>query len=177
MTSPAPGSALQGAVAITGSTDLPGFASAEVDFSYSGGGTSEWFLIAQSQSSVKNDSLAVWDTSKIADGDYALRVQVTLTDGSTVQKLVTGLRVRNYTAIETDTPAPLIKTQAIISPTATIPIVTATPRPTPTGLPGNPASMIPGALEFNMILGVMAVVIVFGLLGLYRWLKANSRNR
>ena len=109
VTSPLPGSALQGAVAISGSTDLPGFRSAEVDFSYADGGPGGWFLIAQSQNSVKAGVLGLWDTSKIADGNYSLRVQVNLTDGSKVEKTVLDLRVRNFTVIETSTPAPADK--------------------------------------------------------------------
>jgi hypothetical protein len=176
VTSPLPGSALQGAVAITGSTDLPGFQSAEVAFSYAGSGPGDWFLIQQSQSSVTGGILGVWDTSKIADGNYSLRVQVTLADGSKVEKIVPDLRVRNYTAIETSTPTLIQKAQTTPVETMTPIADTATPQPTPTALPANPANMNPVELGFNMILGITATVIVFGLLGLYRWLKANGKS-
>jgi hypothetical protein len=177
VTNPLAGSALLGAVAISGSTDLPGFKSVEVDFSYLDGGSGGWFLIAQSQSSVKDGVLGVWDTSKIADGNYSLRVQVTLVDGTKVEKIVPGLRVRNYTAIETSTPTLVQQTQSALAATL-IPTsaATSTPQPTPTALPANPANMNPVELVFNMVLGITATLIIFGLLGLYRWLKASGRS-
>jgi hypothetical protein len=177
VTSPLPGSPLQGVVAISGSTDLPGFQLLEVDFSYLKGGYGGWFLIAQSQSSVKDGVLGVWDTSKIADGNYSLRVQVTLADGSKVEKTVPDLRVRNYTAIETSTPTFIQQTQpALVSTLTPTVAATYTPQTTPTMLPANPANMNSVEMGFNMILGITAIVIVFGLLGLYRWLKASGRS-
>ena len=174
VTSPLPGSALQGSVAITGSTDLPGFQSFEVSFSYPNGGPANWFLIQQSHSSVKGGILSVWDTSKIADGNYTLRVQVLLTDGSKVEKIVPDLRVRNYSAIETDTPTPaqVVFVTPVVTLTPTV--VTGTPQLTPTELPGNPAGMRPIELVFNMALGISFTVVLFGILGLYRWLRGKS---
>ena len=174
VTSPLPGSALQGSVAINGSTDLTGFQSSEVSFSYPNGGPANWFLIQQSHSSVKGGILSVWDTSKIADGNYTLRVQVMLADGSKFEKIVADLRVRNYSAIETETPTPLqvIQITPVVKLTPTI--ATVTPQLTPTELPGNPAGMRPVELVFNMALGISFTVILFGLLGLYRWLRGKS---
>jgi hypothetical protein len=176
VTSPLAGSALQGAVAISGSTDLPGFQSSEVDFSYLGGGPGGWFLIAQSSSSVKGSVLGVWDTSKIADGNYSLRVQVTLSNGSVVEKVVTDLRVRNYTPIETNTPAPVQKAQPTLAATLTPTPATVTPQAIATSLPANPANMNPIELGYNMILGITATIIVFTILALYRWLKTAGKS-
>jgi len=51
--SPHPGEALQGAVSIGGTTELPGFRSAEVTFAYQSDPTGTWFLIQQSSKPVK----------------------------------------------------------------------------------------------------------------------------
>jgi len=53
-------------------------------------------------------------------------------------------------------------------------VVTGTPQLTPTELPGNPAGMRPIELVFNMALGISFTVVLFGILGLYRWLRGKS---
>ena len=178
--SPLPGAALQGSVVISGSTDLAGFQTAEVAFSYEDTGPANWFLIQQSQDPVKTGTLAVWDTSKIADGNYRLRVQVTFQDGQVLEKTISGLRVRNYTVIETNTPTLTIEPQVSVSavtPAATLtPVVlTGTPIPTPTILPPNPAQVQPGGLLFNIIMGVSFIIALFVLLGAYLWFKGRGR--
>ncbi len=179
VTSPLPGSALQGSVVITGSTNLPGFQAAEVDFSYGDTGPANWFLIQQSQEAVQSGTLAVWDTSKIADGNYRLRVVVNLQDGKVLETTITGLRVRNYTVIETDTPTPVIPAQlsvTLASPVASLtPVVaTSTPQLTPTLLPPNPAQVPGGGLWFNIAMGASFVTVLFLLLFVYLWFKGKS---
>ncbi len=175
VSAPLPGSALQGSVVITGNTTLADFQSAEVDFSYIDNGPTNWFLIQQSPGAVKDGTLAVWDTSTIADGNYRLKVQVVLEDGRVIEKIVPDLRVRNYTPVETSTPtapaAVAVNTPAVL-PTATL--ATNTPQPTPTDLPPNPAQVKPEALWFNIILGVSFIAAVLFLLGIYTWLKGKS---
>jgi hypothetical protein len=53
-------------------------------------------------------------------------------------------------------------------------MVTATPRVTPTELPGNPAGMKPVELVFNMVMGISFTLILFGLLAIYRWLRGKT---
>ncbi len=179
VTSPLAGAALQGSVVISGSTALPGFQSAEVDFSYEQTGLENWFLIQQSQEPVTAGSLAVWDTSKIADGNYRLRVQVTLQDGRVMGKTITGLRVRNYTVIETSTPtqAAIVEGTVTLAPpraTLTPVVLTSTPQLSPTAFPNNPAQLRPGGLLFNLVMGVAFILSVFLLLGIYLWAKGKS---
>ncbi len=170
VTYPTPGDALQGLVVITGSTDLPNVQSVEVSFNYSSSNPDTWFLIQQSRATVKAGALAVWDTTTIADGFYRLRVKVILKDGYWTDTIVTGLRVRNYTAIETNTPAPMKKTEpAAASPTSIPP--TLTPRVTPTPLPPNPVIVRPIQWTFGIVEGAVAALIGLGLLGLYLWAK------
>jgi hypothetical protein len=175
VTFPLPGSALQGSVVITGSTFLADFQSAEVDFSYGDSGVENWFLVQQSQSPVKDGVLAIWDTSKIADGNYHLRVQVVQKGGQVSEKIVTGLRVRNYTPIETST-ATEPQSAAVVTLEDTITPVgpTSTPLPTPTNLPPNPVQIPTASVWFNIALGISFVSVVFILLGIYIWLKGRS---
>jgi hypothetical protein len=105
ITSPRQGEALQGILSIQGSSDVAGFALQDVSFAYASDRTGTWFQIASSDKPVKQDVIATWDTTTITDGDYVLRLRVYLQDGSSLDFTVPNLRVRNYTPIETSTPA------------------------------------------------------------------------
>jgi len=102
--------------------------------------------------------LAVWDTTMIADGDYRLRVMVTLNDGSPVETIVSNLRVRNYTPLETSLP--------MTSNMENIPTLTPEGlfanmvKPTPTELSPNPARVTVKELRRSVILGLS---VSFGL--------------
>lgn len=163
--SPQPGSALQGSVPITGFTDLPGFQSAEVSFSYSEQ-PDQWFLIEQAQTPVQEGLLAIWDTTVIADGTYRLRLQV-VANGKNLDANVTGLRVRNYRPIETNTPSGKSLTpQVTLSPTPEQP--TPTIMSTPTALPSNPAMLKPSDLTTGVGVGVGITIFIFIILAVYR---------
>jgi hypothetical protein len=154
-------------VQVSGSTSIIDFQSAEVSFSYGDEGDS-WFLINQSSQPVKDALLASWDTTTIADGTYRLRVQVFLTGGKLVETIVPGLRVRNYTAIETSE-----ADSNMLQPTTTqAPPAIATPiRPQPTPLSPNPAGLTPIALYANQVRAVVMVVILLALLGIHQLFK------
>ena len=183
---PLPGQALQGVVVITGNTAVPGFAGAELAFSYADDPTDTWFLIATSTAPVENGPLADWDTSTITDGDYTLRLTVTFADTTQISLSVTGLRVRNYTSIETDTPTPPPPSATPLpgtplpptaSPTATALPSATLPPPTPTPLPTNPAVL--SLKDIGTTLGTGAGIGIggLGLLGLYLYLRQTLRNR
>jgi hypothetical protein len=164
---PRSGDVLQGVVTIAGSNDVNGFVSAEVAFTYADDPTGTWFLIATSSQPVSNDMLVTWDTTVITDGDYVLRLRVYLTDGGFREALVSGLRVRNYTPVETPTPMAL-------APEATpLPTIapTATPFPTPTALPRNPASLAPMDVSASILYGGLAAILTFVIVGIYLWLR------
>ena len=166
---PRPGSVLQGVVTINGSSDSKGFVSAEVAFTYADDPTGTWFQIATSTRPVFNDILATWDTTVITDGNYVLRLRVMLTDGTFQDAIVSGLRVRNYTPVETPTPVP-VAPEATPLPTAT---PTATPYPTPTALPRNPAELAPTDVSTSILYGGLAVLLAFVLVGIYLWLRKS----
>ncbi|MGB8212170.1 MAG: hypothetical protein WCE68_01300 [Anaerolineales bacterium] len=162
-----PGQVLQGVVAIQGSSDVPGFLSAEVAFAYAGDTTGTWFLIVASNQPVASNTLATWDTTTITDGDYNLRLRVYLTDGSHLDTIVQNLRVRNYTPVETPTPAPT-PLQATPLPTITL---TATQFPTPTSLPPNPAVLTPADVSISLAYGGLGAMLFLAILGIYGWLR------
>jgi hypothetical protein len=164
---PRPGDVLQGVVTIIGTTDVTGFVSDEVSFTYADDPTGTWFLIAMNSQPVFNDTLATWDTTVITDGDYVLRLRVYLTDGSSREALVSGLRVRNYTPVETPTPIPPAQ-EATHLPTVT---PTTTPFPTPTILPRNPATLAPTDVSASLLYGGLVAILTFVIIGFYFWLR------
>lgn len=177
---PTGGVALQGQIAvlgtdaILGTSTLAAFASAEVSFAYSRDEVQAWFPINDSQASVTAGLLANWDTTTLTDGIYDLRLEVTLKDGSRKEVVVKGLRVRNYSAVETSTPT--------ITPTAAPVLVTATPTPTlapttvrpePTPLPTNPAAVSQGEIDTSFLRGIAVVFLLFASVGLYLIVRAR----
>ncbi|OIO90514.1 MAG: hypothetical protein AUK02_01065 [Anaerolineae bacterium CG2_30_58_95] len=170
--SPQAGEALQGQVTITGNSNVAGFVSAEVSFSYTNDPTGAWFLIAASDQPVAQGTLAVWDTTTITDGLYTLRLRVTLADGDFVDAIAPDLRVRNYTLVETSTPtaAPL---QATPVPEAT---ATATPYLTPTALPPNPAALSQSRIYASLGYGVVGALLFFLIFGVYAWARRHSKT-
>ena len=165
--SPHPGDVLQGVVPIVGSTAIDGFVSADISFTYADDPTGTWFLIAKSLQPISKSTLVTWDTTVITDGNYVLRLQVTLVDGNMREFLVPELRVRNYTPIETPIPLPMVP-EPTPFPTAA---PTLTPFPTPTGLARNPATLAPMDVSASIIYGGLAAILAFIILGIYLWLR------
>ena len=168
---PQPGQAVQGVILISGSTNINGFQSAEISFSYSGGDVQEgdWFLIQNSYEPVEGQTLAVWDTTTIADGEYNLRVKVYLENGRSVETIVENLRVRNYSPIETSTPQPVLS-----EPVQDTPVVIETEQPpnlTPTILPTNPVELTSNDIQRYMVSGAVLGVGMLVLVGLYAFFR------
>jgi hypothetical protein len=174
ISSPQEGSALQGVVTITGSTNVDGFDSAEISFSYDDETSANWFLIQRSTDPVESGALASWDTTTIADGVYRIRLSVHLKNGQTLETITSRLRVRNYSAVETSTPAP--QSSVMPASTPTLPMVTRTPRATPSPAPTNPARITPQGLEISLIQGVLAGLAGFLALGIYLFIRHLSRH-
>jgi hypothetical protein len=124
-------------------------------------------LIGRQDQPAFNETLATWDTTIITDGDYVLRLRVHLTDGSTREAVVPGLRVRNYSPIETPTSIPLAP-EATALPTVT---PTSTPLPTPTSLPVNPARLDRTEVSASIFYGGLLVILVFAIIGLIFWMR------
>jgi hypothetical protein len=104
---------------------------------------------------------------------------VKLSDGTQQSVEAAGLRVRNYTAIESDTPTPVMPSATPLPMDTPIPsgtpIPTGTPQPpTPTLLPTNPAILGRSQVITSVAGGSLLVFGLFALAGLYatwRWLR------
>ncbi|RJP55066.1 MAG: hypothetical protein C4583_01100 [Anaerolineaceae bacterium] len=169
ITAPASGDVLQDIVNIAGTSAVDGFFASELSFAYVADSTSNWFLIYQTDSPVTDGLLAAWDTTLITDGDYNLRLRVTLQDGSILESLVTGLRIRNQLPTETPAPTPTpepIATDEFIPPATPLPPTpqpapTSTRLPTPTPLSPNPASLTDSQIYTFLVRAIVATILTF----------------
>ena len=180
--SPQPGQALQGTVPIVVKTAVEGFEAVELAFAYAINPTGTWFTIFQGNQTIADEPMTQWDTSQISDGVYTLRLIVKLSDGTQRTVDVAGLRVRNYTAIESDTPTPVTPSATpppkdTPSPSPT-PAPTGTPLlPTPTLQPTNPAILGKTQVLASVAQGGLVAVGLFALAGLYGMLRWMRRLR
>jgi hypothetical protein len=93
---PAEGDSVADVVTILGSASSATFDRYELSFGYDPDPTDTWFPIGEPVSTqVSFGRLGLWDTSRITDGTYALRLTVTLEDGSVIEDVVSGIEVRN----------------------------------------------------------------------------------
>lgn len=171
ITSPAPDAIVNSAITITGTTDVPGFASFELDFSYASNSNDTWFTIQTSSQPFTNSPLATWDTTLITDGNYILRLRVYVTDGS-FQEVTAPIKVQNDTPIVTPTLTPTTTPEPskgqIPTPflVASSPTTTITPRPTPTPLPTNPVSLNQITIYTSLGRGALVIIGLFLFAGL-----------
>ena len=170
ITAPTEGQVLRGQVSITGTTEMSNFASAELDFAYASDSTGSWFLIQTFSHPVANSTIAAWDTTSISDGDYILRLRVTLQDGSS-QDATVKVKVQNQasppTIITTITPV-ITSTPAITPQPSTPVVVVASPTstsssvfPTLTPLPPNPVEVKPGEIFAGIQHGALVIAGLF----------------
>jgi len=168
ITSPQSGQVLQGLVIVLGKSQITDFSSYEIEFAYQEDTTGTWFLLITSDQPVNHDTLIQWDTSTITDGTYKLRLTVTRKGGQQFQVYQENLRVRNYSAIETNLPIPH-KPSLQITPSQT-PVKTVSP-PTPTPLPPNPAQLTRQQIQSSITRGALMVVAFFLVIAVYRILR------
>lgn len=178
ITQPIPGDALQGMVPINGTSAVEGFRSAEVDFAYQSDSTNTWFIVQQASAPVTGGMLAKWDTTTISDGVYRLRLLVSLQNGQVVETQVTGLRVRNYTQVETRTPQTDSETINNL-PTEQAPTALTDFQPdqvTPAAQPTNPVQVTLGQMEKGARQGMLITFGSLAVVGLYLGIRAFLRR-
>lgn len=164
ITFPGSGNAVQGLIQITGTANIADFQTYRLEFSTQNSASPSWFLIHQQSSPIVNGILGEWDTSVLTDGEYMLRLSVYTQTNELTTFLAENIRIRNYTAIETDTPTP---TSENTEPVAT-PTISASPTPpplaTPTRLPPNPISInlstLQNAAVVGTIIGAIGAVVI-----------------
>jgi len=171
ITSPVDGGIMAGQVTITGTTDILGFVSSQLDFSYASDETGTWFTIGTSSQPEIDSPLAIWDTSLITDGQYILRLRVNRKDGTfedaTVQiKVQNDAPILTPTPIVTSTPDQLVLQMPTPFLVAASPTPTLTPRPTPTSLPANAASLNQTTIYTSLGRGALVVLGLFLFAGL-----------
>ena len=176
---PVAGEVLKGIVEIQGTTDIPNFVSAQLDFAYASSPAEAWFAIQTLSQPVVDSTLAAWDTTLISDGDYRLRLRVFLNDGSFQDVIVEDLHVRNYTPeVLTPTPEAAPAAESTLPlPTSTLPAVihasTLPPRSTPTPFPPNPASITRDEINSSIQRGILTIVGMFIIFGLFLRLRRS----
>jgi hypothetical protein len=171
ITSPTAGDVISGEVTITGTTDILGFASSQLDFSYASDSTDTWFALGTSSQPVIDSPFTVWNTVLITDGDYILRLRVYLDDGS-FEEMTAQIKVQNDAPILTPTPIVSSTPNQLDSqvPTpflvAASPTPTLTPRPTPTQLPTNAVSLNQTTIYTSLGRGALVILGLFAFAGL-----------
>lgn len=170
VSSPVAGEALRGQVNIIGSTNIPDFISAQLDFAYASDPTGTWFPLQTLPQPVFDSPLFTWDTTLITDGAYILRLRVFAGDGS-FQEVTVPVSIQND-AVPTATPAPTATPEEItvLVPTPFLLAASQTPtdlpRPTPTALPSNPVSLNSTTILLSLGRGALVLLGMFALAGL-----------
>jgi hypothetical protein len=192
ITAPTNGAVVRGQVPIAGSAAHPQFQFYKVEFAHEPtGGDETWGIIgAIHQQPVVGGQLEVWDTTRIPDGSYSLRLRVVRLDGNYDEAFVVHIVVTNTQPLPTETPtlspAQLTptKTPTPLPPTPTIvieqpalpteqaiPGITRTPLPTPVQDTGS-FSIDPTPFQSSCLYGAGAILGIFLLFGLL----AATRN-
>jgi len=170
--SPREGQPLQGVEIIEGRIRGEGFLSGKISFAHQQAEDPSWFFIADlAPDTAEGDVTAFvveWDTSQITDGDYRLRVKANFEGRVAVSEEVRGLRIRNYSLIETSTPAPPQPGQEV--PRKTEPVeLTLQDTPPPTAK--NPAALDQSDMVEALMLGLGAAGGLFLLGAIYTAVK------
>lgn len=109
---PPPSFVVSGTVEIFGAVDVPTLQSYLLEVTDETGADATWTPITLPVLQAPDDGiLGAWDTTRVTNGVYRLRVRAILTDGSAVTSEIDGLRVENEAvrplAFITNTPRPL----------------------------------------------------------------------
>ncbi len=108
---PQPGAEVRGLIEIQGRMDSPEFESAELAFTYAPSASDPalvWFPIQTFTQPTTNPVIASWDTTAVTDGDYTLRLRVTLKGGATVDAVIENLKIRNNEPLPSPSPPPTL---------------------------------------------------------------------
>jgi len=171
ITSPLPGSIVAATITVSGTTDVVGFESYVLDFSYASNPTDTWFAIQSSSQPEVDGPLAIWDTTMISDGDYILRLRV-FVDNGTFQDAFVPFTILNDAPVPTSTPMSngnqnLSDNQAptpfFVAPS---PTPTKTLRPTPSPFPNNSAALDRSEIYGSLARGAFVIVGLFILVAL-----------
>lgn len=183
ITSPEINAQVRGMVPIMGSALVPNFQFYKVEFGV-GPNPAQWAIIGDMHSQpVVNGQLEIWDTTRLPDGVYSLRLHAVRMDGNYGEFIVRHIAIVNMQPTATPTiemtptpeasptPPPLAVTPR---PTATVQIIAPTaalvrPSPTPTlsrPIRGDEFPVDPRGWPQAFCYGALATGTVFVLLGI-----------
>lgn len=180
ITFPTTSQTVLGQVTITGVASHPQFSRYEIAFAYDPNPTDTWFeLQPPATAPVTDGPLAAWDTTRISDGAYMIRLRVYSTDAATpTETTIRGIKVQN-TILPTAAPTATAE--------ATTPAPTTPPTSTPvaaveTAIPviAAPEAILP-AFDVSPYTsafcnGVGLTLFIFLLMGLYAALRDRIRR-
>lgn len=175
--SPQPGQVLQGTILIEGEVQFNGISNISLSFAYKDDPRDTWFLISKVNSPESFRISEEWDTTQLTDGEYTLRIIVE-TDQNDFIDFVPDIRIRNYTAVETDTPSPG-SIQATGAGLEATPIISSTEElnpPSNTPFPTNPAQISSTDIGLSMGKGVLAAFSILGAFAFYQYLRKRRKK-
>ena len=175
ISSPLPGEVAQGLLQIVGTIEVVDLKSFVLEFSFQQNNDQAWFTINKGNTVIVDGILGEWDTSTIPDGNYKLRLTVNRKTAEPLILVVEGVRVRNYSQIETNTPIPTSQILTTTPTAAEITTISSTVeiRQTPTPFNPNPASVSFEDIQKRLLQGAIVGLVIFTIFLLYR----GSRNR
>ncbi len=204
ITSPTEGQALSGLVTISGSANHPEFARWELAYGPDPNPNDAWQPFAEGKTPVDNGTIGTWNTSVVADGQYALRLRVIRKDSNYSESFVRGLKVSNSGPVGTPTSIPpastfpaeaatlpaegTVQPQATVTveqPPTSVPEVTAapnaTPRPTATSRTASPlAGLDFGQFGSACVSGMaltLGLFLIIALIQVGRWSVRQVRRQ
>jgi len=206
LSAPETGQTLFGMVRIVGTANNAQMLMYRLEFLPGADPQGKWQVIAsQVTQQVTNGTLGQWDTTKVADGTYQIRLRVTLRNNTVIDAYARGLQVSNQqpTPLPTVPPPPtatnlptlgpsptaLIQqpptaTIAVIAPSTTVLIVSPTSAPLITDSgngaaadsSGQSVSLSLGAIQSALCSGGLLALIAFALGGAYIFVRERLQR-
>ena len=173
---PLPGEAVQGLIQVFGTIQVENLLSYSLEFAYHDENDQSWFSISSGNDSISEGIIGEWDTSSIPDSNYDLRLTVNTETAEPIVLIVESIRVRNYSIIETNTPAPtaILPTQAPTIEESITAQPTVEIRTSPTAQPPNPAAITGDDVQKNLITGAIGGVAIFIIFLTYRGTRSRK---
>ncbi len=206
LSAPAAGQVLFGILRITGTVNNAQMQSYRLEFQAAADPRGQWQVIAsQVNQQITNGILGQWDTTKVTDGIYQIRLRVTMRNNTVVDIYSRGLQVTNQqpTALPTVPPPPTATSLPTVGPsptaliqqppTATIAVIApktaVTVSQPPTTVPliadvantqsdtsGQTVSLSLGAVQSALCSGAILALIAFALGGTYVFFRGRLQR-
>lgn len=176
ITSPVREQKLQGSVSVIGTATAPGFTRYEVSYALEPD-AKNWVVIGGGTAPVDNGALAQWNTRPLADGAYALRVQVFTSDGKVIDMptAVRNLGVANAVSV-TPGAGSITPTNSITSTRPVSATTTATSDIVSFDLGSIPRAFGKGIQYAAMAIGALLVYLLLKRLFWFAWRRLRGNR-